>query len=195
MGDHPRVCGEKTACMYWAAPATGSPPRMRGKGTVVSFISANPGITPAYAGKRAGSSGNYSTAGDHPRVCGEKSSVFVFCDLPIGSPPRMRGKVIGCIQMVVGAGITPAYAGKSAQHVGCPPSPWGSPPRMRGKGISLHRIAHHWGITPAYAGKRTKGVIATAPAADHPRVCGEKVALLLIRPETRGSPPRMRGKD
>ena len=129
---------------------------MRGKEFILRPRANKTRITPAYAGKRAGSSGNYSTAGDHPRVCGEKSSVFVFCDLPIGSPPHMRGKVIGCIQMVVGAGITPAYAGKSAQHVGCPPSPWGSPPRMRGKGISLHRIAHHWGITPAYAGKRLK---------------------------------------
>ena len=50
--DHPRVCGEKI-CALWALPLyTGSPPRMRGKAEFFPMLPHDPGITPAYAGKR-----------------------------------------------------------------------------------------------------------------------------------------------
>ena len=71
-GDHPRVCGEKFRAYAKIWNEWGSPPRMRGKACFIPFPVRKSGITPAYAGKRAGSSGDYSTAGDHPRVCGEK---------------------------------------------------------------------------------------------------------------------------
>ena len=45
---------------------------MRGKGTIVSFVAANPRITPAYAGKSFSFDQNHSAYEDHPRVCGEK---------------------------------------------------------------------------------------------------------------------------
>ena len=71
-GDHPRVCGEKSAgetdcCSHW-----GSPPRMRGKAGWSLLASVRFRITPAYAGK--------------------SFVVIVLCLIILGSPPRMRGK-------------------------------------------------------------------------------------------------------
>ena len=36
-GDHPRVCGEKTAARLTGKALRGSPPRMRGKGVGAAF--------------------------------------------------------------------------------------------------------------------------------------------------------------
>ena len=70
--DHPRVCGEKFTTLYQMRSASGSPPRMRGKGIVFTSFPFGSGITPAYAGKRNASFGTRWTIRDHPRVCGEK---------------------------------------------------------------------------------------------------------------------------
>ena len=110
--DHPRVCGEKSMLCRSANSATGSPPRMRGKGQSAAGYSSRPGITPAYAGKRGrgcrGRGGNW----DHPRVCGEKCQVWHGQGRDGGSPPRMRGKDPPLRYASTAARITPAYAGK-----------------------------------------------------------------------------------
>ena len=49
--DHPRLCGEKGIWNKFADTAAGSPPPMRGKGSVMRVHSFNQRITPAYAGK------------------------------------------------------------------------------------------------------------------------------------------------
>ena len=49
--DHPRLCGEKSIAFTMASETCGSPPPMRGKGTVLSLQHVRSGITPAYAGK------------------------------------------------------------------------------------------------------------------------------------------------
>ena len=111
-GDHPRVCGEKAARCSRLRRGVGSPPRMRGKGRHENVSVRSTRITPAYAGKRKWRCRTTSKRGDHPRVCGEKSSVLPSLSPGTGSPPRMRGKV-GCADTVyTGNGITPAYAGK-----------------------------------------------------------------------------------
>ena len=71
----------------------------------------------------------------------------------------------------------------------------GSPPRMRGKVLFRSFIVQPFGITPAYAGKRSAASRPAAAARDHPRVCGEKQALLCTWMFLQGSPPRMRGKE
>ena len=52
LGDHPRVCGEKSAWIAAVVNELGSPPRVRGKvfndGIMIYYMR----ITPAYAGKR-----------------------------------------------------------------------------------------------------------------------------------------------
>ena len=50
--DHPRLCGEKAHFADQKRNMKGSPPPMRGKGCRTQNAAGQPGITPAYAGKR-----------------------------------------------------------------------------------------------------------------------------------------------
>ena len=151
--DHPRVCGEKASPVFFALFLSGSPPRVRGKGSSTSRWERRPWITPACAGKRASADCGREAPEDHPRVCGEKFIRLALPDLHRGSPPRVRGKGYPFQHPCCLVGITPACAGKSRRC--CPPgSPhwdhprvcgekattcaaWrpisGSPPRVRGK--------------------------------------------------------------
>ena len=146
---------------------------MRGKVTVSSSSRVTMGITPAYAGKRNAMTVVKIVKKDHPRLCGEKSSVGLCSDKIIGSPPPMRGKDNIYFVKTDRDRITPAYAGKSRSAKRFPRQAgdhprlcgekcrvlfWkrgrvGSPPPMRGKVILLHNCRKTTGITPAYAGK------------------------------------------
>ena len=152
-GDHPRVCGEKSAPMYPVPPVTGSPPRMRGKEKREVDEKQPCGITPAYAGKSAISCANGRQFLDHPRVCGEKRD---FSRLP----PFLQGSPRVCGE-------------KRVVKKGAVKLP-GSPPRMRGKDYCGNVRSKSPRITPAYAGKRHLSDIALSVRQDHPRVCGEK---------------------
>ena len=134
--------------------------------------------------------------------------------LSLGSPPRMRGKVANTKSLKAIWRITPAYAGKSSGIVAflgphrdhprvCGEKVnshrnnsrvKGSPPRMRGKARVFFVHSHVFRITPAYAGKRHTAAPSGFRSRDHPRVCGEKVFLLIFQFPLLGSPPRMRGK-
>ena len=65
---------------------------------------------------------------------------------------------------------------------------------MRGKPGAAKRPLPLSRITPACAGKTQSQGIAPATCQDHPRVCGENGAVPRAPRETRGSPPRVRGK-
>ena len=126
----------------------------------------------------------------------------------------MRGKVFERPGGFVEIRITPAYAGKRSKSMtlrslrGDHPrvcgekrsrrhhlvAEQGSPPRMRGKVLFRSFIVQPFGITPAYAGKRSAASRPAAAARDHPRVCGEKQALLCTWMFLQGSPPHVRGK-
>ena len=110
--DHPRLCGEKWRGVNIKFSAQGSPPPMRGKVTVSSSSRVTMGITPAYAGKRNAMTVVKIVKKDHPRLCGEKSSVGLCSDKIIGSPPPMRGKDNIYFVKTDRDRITPAYAGK-----------------------------------------------------------------------------------
>ena len=71
--DHPRVCGEKRCAFLVGVVGDGSPPRMRGKAGYWVKDAQGRGITPAYAGKSGRLLPLACVAGDHPRVCGEKT--------------------------------------------------------------------------------------------------------------------------
>ena len=187
---------------------------MRGKAEVRHERDQEPGITPACAGKRHCPRFRPGKTRDHPRVCGEKSSLMQMDVGPLGSPPRMRGK--GCYMQELSGetGITPAYAGKSKRIApssvlfgdhprvcGEKTAPRhrlhlakGSPPRMRGKGCYMQELSGETGITLAYAGKSRVAALRLTLHRDHPRVCGEKPAVAVLFSKTMGSPPRMRGK-
>ena len=171
-------------------------------------------ITPACAGKRATQIGQYNIMGDHPRVCGEKSSASSSVRLRHGSPPRVRGKAYGRGGRACYHRITPACAGKSFSILACLPEvkdhprvcgekssgsirtadELGSPPRVRGKGRPTKSTAAAWRITPACAGKSPLVKPFCQTTRDHPRVCGEKTWSPTYEGVLQGSPPRVRGK-
>ena len=90
--DHPRTCGEKRNQRERKASGAGSPPHMRGKGSLKLGAEVRQGITPAHAGKRVGPKLRPLLLWDHPRTCGEKESIIRSAVRLLGSPPRMRGK-------------------------------------------------------------------------------------------------------
>ena len=112
-GDHPRMCGEKICVKLSLKSLFGSPPRMRGKAPINRHQAEEHGVTPACAGKSAGTGSRSGASWDHPRVCGEKHSAMVASLQIKGSPPRVRGKVPGEGFLSQHQRITPACAGKS----------------------------------------------------------------------------------
>ena len=156
--DHPRVGGEKTACVLIVGLGKGSPPHRRGKVAQRWRVLPEHGITPAWAGKSSAARGCGKAHLDHPRMGGEKADIDDDGLHYKGSPPRGRGKGgdivggLGCVR------ITPAQAGKrtrSWRAYGCPwdhprvggekGGAWwiiilflGSPPRGRGKASVWH---------------------------------------------------------
>ena len=213
-GDHPRVCGEKQILKIIAKGQQGSPPRVRGKDASTGLADIVVGITPACAGKSRASTSSSRTAGDHPRVCGEKILEARHSPIRTGSPPRVRGKAGRCRCDRRGNGITPACAGKSQPHYRfrqCPRdhprvcgektsarilliTSAGSPPRVRGKVSSRLFKMPLTRITPACAGKSEFDFSRQRWEQDHPRVCGEKGNTVNKIVHTVGSPPRVRGK-
>ena len=130
-----------------------------------------------------------------------------------GSSPRMRGALSLDDDMDRVAGIIPADAGSTHYPYGyyiddedhprgCGEHPvrpdargghGGSSPRMRGapqkqeQGLSLP-----W-IIPADAGSTIVIAKATQGTGDHPRGCGEHMAITTTQFDREGSSPRMRG--
>ena len=208
------MCGEKGQVLQRVCCFLGSPPHVRGKAKNCGSLWTISGITPACAGKS-----NFFVfwavyPKDHPRMCGEKFTFRHLHHLQRGSPPHMRGKEHGVLRGVLRVGITPAYAGKSSSCTAGRCSGWdhpricgekqiydqknirqrGSPPHMRGKGARNGEIIAVTGITPAYAGKSLPSLSFAHTYWDHPRICGEKDFMSLLRVISRGSPPHMRGK-
>ena len=71
--DHPRACGEKNDMRRCAMELSGSPPRMRGKESMLKTFARLHGITPAHAGKSSSFALQEFGRWDHPRACGEKT--------------------------------------------------------------------------------------------------------------------------
>ena len=65
---------------------------------------------------------------------------------------------------------------------------------MRGKEFRQPCQLTYTGITPAYAGKSMSEISNLQVPKDHPRLCGEKLTVLLVTYDSPGSPPPMRGK-
>ena len=213
--DHPRTCGEKLIPPLLGFGLTGSPPHMRGKGSVDFDLRHRVGITPAHAGKRKGHQRRVARGQDHPRTCGEKKKCFITTTSRSGSPPHMRGKVPEYLGGDRIMRITPAHAGKRLSQYSARTltrdhprtcgeknivrkasfDPQGSPPHMRGKGADLSGVTGATRITPAHAGKSSKMTHNYELRRDHPRTCGEKSCCGFHMASILGSPPHMRGKD
>ena len=90
--DHPRMGGEKLPSGFLYNLPIGSPPHGRGKADGKPAGERRNRITPAWAGKRDIAARGAGCSGDHPRMGGEKSSIFAVGVVLWGSPPHGRGK-------------------------------------------------------------------------------------------------------
>ena len=187
---------------------------MRGEACTVARVIAAPRITPAHAGRSVSRMPAWPCCKDHPRACGEKLRKTGISSAHPGSPPRMRGEGESKGAAAPAPGITPAHAGRSRSlsslrlvqrdhpracgekfnRIAKPFREQGSPPRMRGEGELDLGNSTHTGITPAHAGRRPADKSHRTGRWDHPRACGEKIALISPFQSDSGSPPRMRGK-
>ena len=75
--DHPRGCGENVFIPVLLKLPHGSPPRMRGKLTIICSDVNSSGITPADAGKTLKEQVSWTMLQDHPRGCGENAFPFL----------------------------------------------------------------------------------------------------------------------
>ena len=213
-GDYPRGCGEKRYSSISPSARSGSSPRVRGKASTPSAATERPRIIPAGAGKSPPSRSRRSGCRDHPRGCGEKSSIFRSSYSTLGSSPRVRGKARLAEAGVPEDGIIPAGAGKRYTYrkvskngpdhprgcgekrrarvavCGC----GGSSPRVRGKENTQMDGGVEDGIIPAGAGKSRRRHRRPTRHRDHPRGCGEKAAGFGDGGGGGGSSPRVRGK-
>ena len=154
--DHPRLCGEKPLLYGRKQYQQGSPPPMRGKGTVATA--------------------KLLFHQDHPRLCGEKVYRFCFSWLEAGSPPPMRGKAAERKSTESANGITPAYAGKRRCWYACEEFPQDHP-RLCGEKIGIGcRSVKVIGSPPPMRGKATTQKNFADQKKDHPRLCGEKAS-------------------
>ena len=115
-GDHPRVCGEQSYPGFYLSPPQGSPPRVRGTGTVLAPGASIKRITPACAGNRSPATGMACASEDHPRVCGEQLISASYPREQAGSPPRVRGTESRFWNIRLCSRITPACAGNRLCH-------------------------------------------------------------------------------
>ena len=166
---------------------------MRGAHPVRPYEYIRHGIIPAYAGST--SVGTYSTSrsGDHPRVCGEHTSLSLNDGSFSGSSPRMRGahtnrRTPKCVGRII-----PAYAGSTIIPRAASSFSRGSSPRMRGARLERTDTMKEIGIIPAYAGSTASCSACGKAPRDHPRVCGEHLLTPKRLHRTVGSSPRMRG--
>ena len=155
---------------------------------------------------------SFST-GAHPHVCGEHLPAGQEAMARAGSSPRMRGTLGATRRLMMAGGLIPTYAGntfflallsrrwRAHPHV-CgehghnnlkPSATAGSSPRMRGtpRGKSKRRVG--MGLIPTYAGNTLATSDSPQVVWAHPHVCGEHARRCSLRPNRRGSSPRMRG--
>ena len=211
--DHPRVCGEHPVATALPLVRMGSSPRMRGAPGHVDLVCELVGIIPAYAGSTASPCCPAAASRDHPRVCGEHTTLTGLDVKAPGSSPRMRGARRLQHPGNRRPGIIPAYAGStSTMPTSCSPSwdhprvcgehgaagrstsrPAGSSPRMRGARHNCMFFVCKWGIIPAYAGSTEAQNLVALALGDHPRVCGEHRMSGDVAENAAGSSPRMRG--
>ena len=170
--DHPRVCGEHRPTARQSDGQGGSSPRMRGALRDTRLLVNRARIIPAYAGSTLCLGRHATTRWDHPRVCGEHYTLFLFDRNLRGSSPRMRGAPRTSTPCQAGGRIIPAYAGSTfchwsvcasrqdhprvcGEHYACGQQTRmiiGSSPRMRGALGQQLQVGLNVRIIPAYAG-------------------------------------------
>ena len=175
-------------------PDEGSPPHARGRLAGVQFNMADPGITPACAGKTLHSWEARRSFENHPRMRGEDRASGSGVATSPGSPPHARGRRAVVVAWSRLPGITPACAGKTPttrRRSGLRRDH----PRMRGEDVGTRRGGPSSSGSPPHArGRLSSRWTIRLLRMDHPRMRGEDLPQLSTGDHPSGSPPHARGR-
>ena len=170
MRAHPRRCGEHGTVGRAHRRNPGSPPQVRGTCAQMRRGGHRPRLTPAGAGNITTARTRRSTAGAHPRRCGEHVAAETLPELFLGSPPQVRGTSRLREVRLPPPRAHPRRCGEHNDIAVEGFTPEGSPPQVRGTYRLMRRI--------------------TAPTRAHPRRCGEHVQYARRIAASTGSPRR-----
>ena len=211
--DHPRTCGEHYSPVVLSLCEPGSSPHMRGTLRIFQISQLILGIIPAHAGNTTFTLFCGKSVADHPRTCGEHSRNSSSVSMALGSSPHMRGTLMMNFWGKIFIGIIPAHAGNTnncrinfllgrdhprtcGEHWLCRTgmaSVRGSSPHMRGTPTVRVTYPASSGIIPAHAGNTSALSSTMSGVGDHPRTCGEHLAIATLADLCAGSSPHMRG--
>ncbi len=210
---HPRVCGEHKWFFRDGSSATGSSPRVRGTPPHSPERPDHPRFIPACAGNTGCLWLESRDSPVHPRVCGEHGRPWNLTISSTGSSPRVRGTLIDVTSQRSRSRFIPACAGNTFPFPPCLQSPPvhprvcgehdyfasqgepedGSSPRVRGTQRIRYRSTRLRRFIPACAGNTAPKGDDEVPTAVHPRVCGEHTVQFVVKANSAGSSPRVRG--
>ena len=149
------MCGEHTPENLPDGLTAGSSPHVRGAHRHQGHGGRPAGIIPACAGSTRSSTLPRSPAWDHPRMCGEHTSMIGFAPMTAGSSPHVRGARKPLKRLLRLRGIIPACAGSTLlvrRHRG---QAWDHP-RMCGEhAVKLVTVSMYSGSSPHVRGAPT----------------------------------------
>ena len=207
------MCGEHLTPGLSARMALGSSPHVRGARHAIVSGQMKQGIIPACAGSTLACTLGLRAFRDHPRMCGEHTSLQFGTACFPGSSPHVRGarrvvRLARCRRGIIPAcaGSTrpqtgwrarsrdhPRMCGEHSDASGIEVRHQGSSPHVRGAHcLNLVALLCH-GIIPACAGSTRTDTTGTCHTRDHPRMCGEHSIDLTISVTALGSSPHVRG--
>ena len=191
---HPRECGERHRRTLQQRQRRGSSPRVRGTLRERDRLAHHYRFIPASAGNAPALTGLAAPRTVHPRECGERLGSAKPVPSNTGSSPRVRGTRAPARCAGPAAGFIPASAGNAGIAV-VPQAglavhprecgerfydrfnrqvPFGSSPRVRGTHDHQTHLQRPGRFIPASAGNAGGVRNRVAPAAVHPRECGER---------------------
>ena len=173
--DHPRRCGENSACTGFCTVLGGSPPQVRGKHAAQKARFLTLRITPAGAGKTVHHHAPAERGEDHPRRCGENKPLDKAAQRDSGSPPQVRGKPRKVNLSACRQRITPAGAGKTSFPFSVSGAHWDHPRRCGENRDSLCILWYMMGSPPQVRGKQAGGATRLKPYRITPAGAGKTV--------------------
>ena len=188
------MCGADLLTFGGFSVGSGSPPRVRSRHKVVSYLLDGSGITSACAEQTKTLDFEYNPLEDHLRVCGADKGNDGNTHKMSGSPPRVRSRRVEGDHREPQTGITSACA----EQTGTPPTTtcaaWD---HLRVCGADLYAIIPTppvMGSPPRVRSRRVSNHASCRCGGDHLRVCGADCGLSYPPHPMGGSPPRVRSR-